>query len=233
MWELDHKEGWTLKNWCFWTLVLEKILESPLDSKIKPVHPKGTVNVHCKDWCWSWSSIPLATWCEEPTPWKKILTLGKIESRRRRRQRMRWLDSITDSMVMSLSKFHKIVKSRGAWRAAVYGVAKSWTWFSDWNSKCERETVWLWSTEDRSIKETCPRVPSGPPAVHSFNTSVHCPISARRGNSSYPPWKMLVLSLRELVAILPSCLELKTSTLHPKAKIEKRGGFFFFYYCFK
>ena len=153
--------------------------------------------------------------------------LGKIESRRRRRQqRMRCLDGITNSMVMSLSKFHKIVKSREAWRAAVCGTAKSWTWFSNWKAKCERETVWLWSTEDRSIKETRPRVPGGPPAVHSFNTSVHRHISTRRGSSSYPPWKMLALLPRELVAILPSCLELKTSTLHPKAKIEKRGGFF-------
>ena len=68
MWKLDHEEGWVLKNWCFWAMVLEKTLESPLDSKeIKPVNPKkkSTLNIHWKYWCWSWSSNTLATWCEE------------------------------------------------------------------------------------------------------------------------------------------------------------------------
>ena len=70
--ELDHKEGWALKNWCFWTVVLEKTHESPLDSKeIKPVTPKGNqLNIHWKDWYWSRSSNILASWCEEPTHWK-------------------------------------------------------------------------------------------------------------------------------------------------------------------
>ena len=64
MWELDYKESWAPKNWCFWTAVLEKTLESPLDFKeIQPVHPKGDqLGVHWKDWCWSWNSNPLATW---------------------------------------------------------------------------------------------------------------------------------------------------------------------------
>ena len=68
MWDLDHKEVWELKNWCFWAVVLEKTLESPLDCKeIQPVHPKGSVlNIHWKDWCWSWSSSSLAMWCKEP-----------------------------------------------------------------------------------------------------------------------------------------------------------------------
>ena len=60
MWELDYKESWLLKNWCFWTVVLEKTLESPLDCKeIKPVNPKGNQSwiIHWKDWCWSWNSI--------------------------------------------------------------------------------------------------------------------------------------------------------------------------------
>ena len=72
MWELDHKESWALKNWCFWTVVLEKTLESPLDCKeIKPVNVKRkwVLNIHWKDWCWS--SNTLATWCEELTHWKR------------------------------------------------------------------------------------------------------------------------------------------------------------------
>ena len=73
MWELDYKESWAPKNWCFWTVVLEKTLESPLDCKeIQPVHRKGSVlNVHWKDWCWSWNSNILATCCEELTHWKR------------------------------------------------------------------------------------------------------------------------------------------------------------------
>ena len=74
MWELDYKESWALKNWCFWTVVLEKTLENLLDSKeIQPVHPKGNQSwiFHWKDWCWSWNSNTLATWCEELTHWKR------------------------------------------------------------------------------------------------------------------------------------------------------------------
>ena len=73
MWELDYKESWVLKIWCFWTLMLEKTLESPLDCKeIQPVHPKGNQSgIHWKNWCWSWNSIILATWCEELTHLKR------------------------------------------------------------------------------------------------------------------------------------------------------------------
>ena len=57
MWDLNHKEGWVLKNWCFWTVVLEKSFDSPLDCKeIQPVNPKGILNIHWKDRCWSWNS---------------------------------------------------------------------------------------------------------------------------------------------------------------------------------
>ena len=70
MWELDHKEGWAPKNWCFWTVVLEKTLASRLDCKeIKPINLKSTLNIHWKDWCWSGNSNTLATWCEELTHW--------------------------------------------------------------------------------------------------------------------------------------------------------------------
>ena len=73
MWELDCEESWALKNWCFWTVVLEKTLESPLDFKeIQPVHSKGDQKgVLWKDWCWSWNSNTLATYCDELTRWKR------------------------------------------------------------------------------------------------------------------------------------------------------------------
>ena len=69
MWELDYKESWVPKNWYFWIVVVEKILENPLDCKeIHPVHAKDN---HWKDWCWSWKSNTCATWCEELTHWKR------------------------------------------------------------------------------------------------------------------------------------------------------------------
>ena len=84
MWELNHKEGWVPKNWCFWTVVLEKTFESPLDNKeIKSVNSKGNqvLNIHWKDWCWSWNSNTLATWCEEPIHWKRPLCWEKLRAR--------------------------------------------------------------------------------------------------------------------------------------------------------
>ena len=123
MWELDYKESWVQKNWCFWTVVLEKTLESPLDCKeIQPVHPKGNQ---------SWIFIGRTDGEAEiqyfghlmwrTDSFEKTLMLGKIEGRKRRgRQRMRWLDGNTDSMDMSLS-----ISSGSCWWTGKSGVLQS------------------------------------------------------------------------------------------------------------
>ena len=129
-------ESWTIKNWSFWIVVLEKTLENLLDFKeIKPVNPKrkSTLNIYWKDWCWSWSSNTLATWCKELTHQKRTLMLRKTEGKRRMgQQRMRWFDGTTASVNMSLSLLQEIVKDREACCAAVHEVAKSQTQFINW-----------------------------------------------------------------------------------------------------
>ena len=140
MWELDHKEDWSLKNWWFWTVVLEKTLESPLDFKeIKPVNPK-----RIQSWVFMGrtdaEAEPPILWPPGVKRWLigKDQMLGKIEgSRRRGRQRTRCLVGITDSMDMSLCKLQEMVKDREAWHAAVRVAAKSWTWLEQLNkNKC-------------------------------------------------------------------------------------------------
>ena len=126
-WELDYKESWAQKNWCFWTAVLEKTLESPLDCKeIQPVHSKGDQSwVFIEGLMLKLKLQYFSHLMRRADSLEKTLMLGKIESGRRKgRQRMRWLDSITDSMNMSLSRLQELVMEREAWLAAGHGVTQ-------------------------------------------------------------------------------------------------------------
>ena len=107
LWELDCQESWVLKNWCFWAVVFEKTLKSPLDCKeIHPVHPKG---IHWKDWCRSWNSNTSATWCEELTHWKRPWCWERLKARGEGDDRG-W-----DGWMASLTQWTWVWLSSGSW----------------------------------------------------------------------------------------------------------------------
>ena len=141
MWELDYKKSWAPQKWCFWTVVLEKILERPLDSKeIQTVNPKeispeyslGGLMLKLK--LQFFGSIMQRT-----DSFEKTLMLGKIEGRKRRGwQRMRWLNGIHDSTDMSLSKYWELLMDTEAYRAKVHWVTKSQAWLNNWTKSTDR-----------------------------------------------------------------------------------------------
>ena len=136
MWELDHKKGWALKNWWFWTVVLEKALEGPLDYKeIQPVHPKGN-----KSWIFIGRTDAEA---EAPILWpldgKSQLIRKDHDAGKDWKQEEK--GTTEDKMVgcyhqLNGHEFEQVlVKDKEAWHVAVHGVAKSQTRLSDWTTK--------------------------------------------------------------------------------------------------